>query len=85
MPERLDQPGLGQARHADQQRVAAGQQRDQGLLDHLALAENDRADTFAHEAEALAERVDLGDEIAPATWLWVPKTSRRLILYDSRL
>ena len=35
MPERLDQPGLGETRHADQQAMAAGQQRHQRLLDHL--------------------------------------------------
>ena len=40
----LDQLGLGEARHADQQRVAAGQHGDQRLLDHLLLAEDDRAD-----------------------------------------
>ena len=46
----LDQPRLGEAGHADQQRVAAGQERDQGLLDHLALTENDLADALADEA-----------------------------------
>ena len=54
--QRLDQPRLGEAGHADQQRMAAGQQRDQGLIDHLALAEDDVADLLAHSAEPLAER-----------------------------
>ena len=40
------------------------QQRDQGLLDHLGLTEDDLADALAHEAEAFAERLDLGNEIA---------------------
>ena len=56
---------LARPGHADQQRVAARQQRDQGLLDHLALAEDDLADALADLAQALAERLDLGDEIAP--------------------
>ena len=47
-PERdahgLDQLGLGEARHADQQRMAAGQHRDQRAVDHPLLAEDDRAD-----------------------------------------
>ena len=51
--ERLDQLGLGQARHADQQAVAAGQQRDQRLVDDLRLAENDRADRRARRGDAL--------------------------------
>ena len=46
--ERLDQPRLGQAGDADQQRMAAGEQGDQGLIDHLALAEDDSADALAH-------------------------------------
>ena len=47
-PERrahgLDQLGLGEARHADQQPVAAGEDRDQRAVDHLLLAEDDGAD-----------------------------------------
>ncbi len=61
--ERLDQPRLGEPGHADQQRVAARQQRDQGLLDHLGLTEDDLADALADELEALPKRFDLGDEI----------------------
>ncbi len=61
--ERLDQPRLGEPGHADQQRVAAREQRDQGLLDHLGLTEDDLADALADELQALAQRLDLGDEI----------------------
>ena len=47
-PERdahgLDQLGLGEAGHADQQRMAAGQHGHQRALDHDVLAENDLAD-----------------------------------------
>ena len=42
--ERLDQLGLGEAGHADQHAVAAGQDGDQRVLDHLLLAEDHRAD-----------------------------------------
>jgi hypothetical protein len=39
----LDQLGLGKARHADEQRMAAGQKRHQCALDDAFLAEDDRA------------------------------------------
>ena len=42
--QRLDQLGLGETGHADEQRMAARQDRHQRLLDHLVLAEDDRAD-----------------------------------------
>ena len=38
--QRADHQRLGQARHADQQAVAAGEQGDQQLLDHLPLADD---------------------------------------------
>ena len=59
----LDEPGLGEAGDADQQRVPAAQQGDQGLLDHLALTKDDFADPLADEAQASAQRFDLGNEI----------------------
>jgi hypothetical protein len=43
--------------------MAARQQRDQGLLDDLGLAENDLTDALANKAQALAQLFDLGDEI----------------------
>ena len=49
--QRLHQLGLGQARHADQKAMAARQQRDQRLLDHLVLAEDHLADRLAHLGE----------------------------------
>ncbi len=61
--ERFDEPRLGKAGNADEQRVTAGQERDEGLIDHLALAEDDAADALAHERQALAERVDGGGEV----------------------
>jgi hypothetical protein len=44
VPMRIDQLGLGEARDADQQRMAAGQHRDQRVIDHLLLTEDDVAD-----------------------------------------
>ena len=61
--QRLYQTGLSEAGDAYQQRMPAAQQRDQGLLDHLALPKDDLADTFANEAEAPPQRFDLGNEI----------------------
>ncbi len=42
--ERFDELGLGKARNADQQRVAACEQRDQRALDDAFLAEDHPAD-----------------------------------------
>ena len=50
--ERLDQPGLGEARRADEQAVAAAQDRDQRLLDHLLLADDAPRDHLARRAPA---------------------------------
>ena len=44
--------------------MAARQQRDQGLLDHLGLTEDDLADALANEPEALAQRLDFGNEVS---------------------
>ena len=52
--ERLDQLGLGKARHADQQRMAAGEQRHQRALDHAFLAEDDAADALRGSCEMSA-------------------------------
>ena len=41
--ERLDQQRLGQPGHAGDQAVAAGEQRDQHLIDDLVLADDDLA------------------------------------------
>ena len=40
----VDQFGLGEAGHADQERMAAGQNGDQRALDHGILPEDHRAD-----------------------------------------
>ena len=59
--QRFDQLGLGQARHADQQHMAAGQQRDQGLLDHFALAEYYAFHAGPDPVQDFAELLQLGD------------------------
>jgi hypothetical protein len=59
---RLDQPGLGEPWDSDQQRVTAREQRDQSLLDHFALAEDNLADPFADQTQSLAKRLDFGDK-----------------------
>ena len=45
--ERADHQRLGQARHAFQQAMAAAEQRDQQLLDHLVLADDDLGQLLA--------------------------------------
>ena len=71
--QRLDQPALAEAGHADQQRVAAGQQRDQRLIDHLVLAEDHPSDRRTHPADARTERLDLGQD----RWLGVDRALLR--------
>ena len=58
--ERLDQQRLGQARHAGDQAVAAGEQRDQDLLDDLVLPDDDLAQLGENPLAALR------DLLAPA-------------------
>ena len=64
MPEHdaqgLDQLGLGEAGHADQQQVTAGQQRNQRLIDDLLLAINDLADGGARLPQLAAQPLDIG-------------------------
>ena len=59
-----DQQRLGQARHADQQDVAAGEQPGQQLLDHALLADDDLADLVAEASIGVGERGDLFGVIA---------------------
>ena len=61
--ERLDQLGLGEAGNADQQRVAAGQQRDQRALDHAFLAEDDPADAVPDPGNIGQRLFGLGDHV----------------------
>ena len=56
----LDQQGLGEARHADQQHVAARQECYKGLIDDVLLAINDLADGRAGGAQLATETFDVG-------------------------
>ena len=82
--QRLHQLGLGQARHADQKAMAARQQGDQGLLDHIVLAEDHFAKSrraprrrfrrlFSSRAGALASMVSASWDIlgpsGPSCWV----------------
>ena len=49
---------LGQPRHADQQAVAAGEDGDQQLLDHLLLADDDLAQLVSDPAVSIVELMD---------------------------
>ena len=60
--ERLDQPRLGEARHADQQHMTARQQRDKRFLDDPFLAEDRAADLGADPGEPLDRRLDLVED-----------------------
>ncbi len=51
--QRLDELGLGEAGHADEQAVAAGQQSDEHFLDDGGLAEDHRADRRAGGGDAV--------------------------------
>ena len=54
---RRDEQRLGEAGHADQQAVAAGEQRDQRLLDDVVVADDHLADLRADAAARLGEAV----------------------------
>ena len=49
--ERFHQLGLGETGHADQQRMAAGEDGHQRVLDHLVLAEDDGRDRLFRGAD----------------------------------
>jgi hypothetical protein len=58
--QRLDQLGLGEARHANQQQMTPRQKRNQGLIDDLLLAINDLADGAARLPQLAAQPLDIG-------------------------
>ena len=61
--ERLDQLGLGETRHADQQGVAAGEKRDQRALDHALLAEDDTPDAVSNSRNVSERLLGLRDHV----------------------
>ena len=53
--ERLDQQCLGQAGHAGDQAMAAGEHRHQDLIDHLVLADDHLADLGEDAARGVGD------------------------------
>ena len=62
---RVDELGLGEAGHADEQPVAAGQHRDQRPLHHDLLAEDDAADAAAR-SQRFGQRLSASPTMALA-------------------
>ena len=60
--ECVDQQGLAEAGHADEQAVAAREDGDEHLLDHVGLAEDDAGDLGLGGGEAATEFLDIADE-----------------------
>ena len=56
--ERRNGQRLGQSRHADGQAVAAGEQADEHLLDHLVLADDDLVDLLHQGVAGLGDAAD---------------------------
>ena len=56
--ERADGQRFGQARHAFEQDVTAGQQADQQAIHHAALADNDRLDRTVQRIETALQVAD---------------------------
>ena len=58
--ERLDGQRLGEAGHALEQHVAAGEQRDEQALEHRVLADDDALDLVQRVLERVARLVEAG-------------------------
>jgi hypothetical protein len=61
--ETRDEQRLGEAGHAHQQRVTAGEEADGELLDDLVLADDDFFELIAEAAVNLAEFINGGDVV----------------------
>ena len=61
--QRADHQRLGQARHADQQAVAAGEDGDEQLLEDALLADDDLAQLGLEPGEAVVEPLDGGEVV----------------------
>ena len=61
--KRFDEARLGKAGHANQQRVAAGKQRDESKVDDALLAENNGGRRLAHFLDLGANFLDTVDEL----------------------
>ena len=58
MGERADEQGLGDAGHAFDERVLAGEDGDERLIDHVLLADDDLADFRAGGGEQVFEGIE---------------------------
>ena len=56
--KRADEQRLGDARHAFNQRVVAGKNRDQGLVHHVALADDDLGDFLPGAGQGFFKLID---------------------------
>ena len=75
--QRLDQLGLGESRHADQQSVSARKQRRERQVDDALLAEYDAADLRPRGGDALQRRVGVAGQLA---WIGDIGHVHRLVL-----
>ena len=64
----VNQPGLGQPRHPDHQRVAAGQNRRQRQVYHLGLADDAPGNLRLHAPQRLSGLLDLLNRVARFFW-----------------
>src|SRR5262249_54421934 len=58
----LNQEGLGEPRHADEQRMTAREDGDERALDHRFLAKDDRGGCLHYALDALGGRLDAADD-----------------------
>ena len=69
----LDELGLGEARHADEQAVAARQERDEAEVDDVLLAEDHRVDRLAGLSDRLKRRFRAARRSRHRGW-WPPES-----------
>ena len=77
--QRADHQRLGQARHAFQQAMAAAEERDQQLFDHLVLADDDLGQLFEDFFAGFAQLADGGGIVGQRF------ESERLSVMDGRV
>jgi hypothetical protein len=61
--QRLHEARLGEARHTDEERMAAGEQRDQGEVDDAVLTEDDGRGGFPYVLNFGADFVQAVDQL----------------------
>ena len=67
--DRADEERLGEAGHADQQAVAAGEHRDQHLLDHVVLPDDDLVDLADEHVAGAAQLFDGVGVVGSGFWV----------------